>query len=244
MTRSSIVAVALAMLMAWTGASASVVVAGTRVVYPSDSRDVSIRLTNNGETPALVQSWVDAGDTNIKPEDLNVPFSVSPSIFRLDPTKVQIMRLVFLGASLPQDRESLYWLNVLEIPPRPTALASENYLQFAIKSRLKIFYRPASLKAQPGEALKTLKWSPAAGSGDEVTIRVENPSPFYVSFAEVRTQLADGTELPPINGMVVPFGTETLKFKRADRTSAAPAKIFFKTVDDYGSFVDGSVDLR
>ncbi|EJG2632899.1 TPA: molecular chaperone, partial [Escherichia coli] len=35
----------------------SVVIMGTRVVYPATQKSISIRLNNDNESPALVQSW-------------------------------------------------------------------------------------------------------------------------------------------------------------------------------------------
>lgn len=240
---SATVMVAVAMFVVAPVARASVVITGTRVIYPAGNRDVTIRVTNNGETPALVQSWVDAGNPQAAPEQLDVPFSVTPSIFRLDPPQTQVMRLVFLGADLPKDRESVYWLNVLEIPPKPKDMVSENYLQFAIKTRIKIFYRPAMLPGGPEKSASQLKWARAAGVGNEVVVTVRNPSAFYVSFAEVRAKLADGTELPALSGMVAPFDVLTLKFVAAQPVPSPVMRVTFKTVDDYGSFVDGTVEL-
>lgn len=230
-------------------AQASVVVAGTRVIYPSNSRDVSVRVTNNGEVPALVQAWLDNGDASVKPEELDVPFSITPSIYRLDPTKTQIMRLVFLGAQLPADRESVYWLNVLEVPPKPSAGTGENYLQFAIKTRIKVFYRPVGLPGSPEAAMHTLKWSVTSVNEGVVTLRVDNPSPFHVSFAEVRLQTATGLMAEALNGMVVPQGSLQLTFKPAagagaGAAAAQPVRVQFKAVNDYGAFVDGTSELR
>ena len=44
--------------------------------------------------------------------------------------------------ALPQDRESLFYLNVREIPPKPD---KPNVLQLAMQSRIKLFYRPAAI---------------------------------------------------------------------------------------------------
>lgn len=225
-------------------ASASVIVGGTRVVFPADNRDVSVRVTNNGEIPALVQAWVDDGNTTAKPEDLDVPFSITPSIYRLDPTKTQIMRLIFLGAQLPKDRESVYWLNVLEIPPKPTGGSGENYLQFAIKTRLKVFYRPTGLSGSAEAAPATLKWSIGEVRDGAVQIKVDNPSPFHVSFAEVIVQTADGKSLEPVNGMVVPRGSLQLSLKAPAGIKPSPVRVNFKSVNDYGAFVDGTAELR
>src|SRR5580704_15270767 len=103
------------------GATAGVVVNGTRVVYPAAKREVTIGIHNTGETPSLVQAWLDAGDPHAKPGESKVPFVMTPPLFRLDPTKVQSLRLVYTHDPLPENRESLFWLNVLDIPPRAAA---------------------------------------------------------------------------------------------------------------------------
>lgn len=54
-------AVSALMAFATTAASASVILHGTRIVYPSNSKDVTIVAENNGEQPALVQAWLDNG---------------------------------------------------------------------------------------------------------------------------------------------------------------------------------------
>src|SRR3984957_10005754 len=99
-------------------AVAAVVVDGTRVVYPAAKREVTINIHNGGDTPSLVQAWLDAGDAHAKPGESKVPFVLTPPLFRLDPSKSQSLRLVYTHDPLPEDRESLFWLNVLDIPPR------------------------------------------------------------------------------------------------------------------------------
>lgn len=57
---------------------ASIVINGTRVIYPSDQKEVSVRLDNTGNSPVLIQSWLDTGDINAKPAAIKVPFILSP----------------------------------------------------------------------------------------------------------------------------------------------------------------------
>ena len=89
--------------------------------------------------------------------------------------------MIFSGAQLPTDRESVFWLNVLDVPPSPDNADSgdQNYLQVAFRSRLKLFYRPQGLKGVANDA-PALRWT---RTGDR--LRVENPSPFHVTLAEV-----------------------------------------------------------
>src|SRR5437868_3111030 len=97
---------------------ASVVISGTRVVYGQRDREVTIRLTNDGEAPALVQAWLDRGDPDVDPATISVPFTLTPPMFRVDPAKGQSLRVIYTQEPLPADRETVFWLNVLEVPPR------------------------------------------------------------------------------------------------------------------------------
>jgi chaperone protein EcpD len=99
-------------------AHASVVISGTRVVYQAKEREVTVKLSNEGSSPALVQVWLDTGNPNATPDESDVPFTLTPPLFRLDPKKGQSLRLIYTQEPLPQDKESLFWLNVLEVPPR------------------------------------------------------------------------------------------------------------------------------
>ncbi len=83
-----------------------------------------------------------------QPEKDSAPFIVLPPIVRIEPGKGQSWRLVFNGSRLPQDRESLFWFNLLDIPPEPKNGTAINYLQLAIRSRIKLFYRPAGVAAE------------------------------------------------------------------------------------------------
>ena len=49
-------------------ADASVVIGGTRVVFPAAGGEVTVRLNNNGEQPALVEAWIDAGNPDSTPD--------------------------------------------------------------------------------------------------------------------------------------------------------------------------------
>jgi len=80
---------------------------------------------------------------------------------------------------LPSDRESLFWLNIMEIPLKPE---DPNSVQFAIRQRLKLFYRPPALQGGSAEAVQQLVWS-----SDGRTVTVNNPSAFHVSLVNLRT---------------------------------------------------------
>ncbi len=134
---------------------AEIILHGTRIIYPSDAREVSLQLSNNGTTPSLVQAWIDDGNSKSTPDESKVPFIITPPISRVEPTKGQTLRITALpsASQLDQNKESIFWLNVLDIPPKPEGKKQvnneplpNNFLQLAIRSRIKFFYRPVNLK--------------------------------------------------------------------------------------------------
>lgn len=78
-------------------ASASVVIATTRVIYPAQQSEVTVRLSNEGSSPSLVQAWIDDGRAQAALEDLDVPFSLSPPLFRIDPKRARVCALPSLA---------------------------------------------------------------------------------------------------------------------------------------------------
>ncbi|WP_324050354.1 fimbria/pilus periplasmic chaperone [Aeromonas caviae] len=119
-------------------------ISGTRVIYPANAREVTLELTNKGSSPSLVQVWIDAGDRRIRPGAEALPFLVTPPITRIEAQRGQSLRLAYVGQGLPQDRESVFWLNVLEVPPSvKSTQAGQNLVQLAFRSRIKMFYRPS-----------------------------------------------------------------------------------------------------
>ncbi|MCV5656029.1 fimbria/pilus periplasmic chaperone, partial [Escherichia coli] len=80
---------------------------------------------------------------------------------------------------LPKDRESVFWFNVLEVPPKPDAATATNQslLQLAFRTRIKLFYRPEGLKGNPSDAPLALKWSWATAGG-QTALQVTNPTPY------------------------------------------------------------------
>lgn len=226
----------VALAIALAPAHASVVVAGTRVVLPAQQGEITVRLTNDSDHPALVEAWIDAGDLNSTPATANSPFLITPPLFRMDSHKDQSLRIIYTQGSqpLPADRESLFWLNVLEVPPKPSSTqnAGQNYLQFAIRSRLKLFYRPASL---PGDAMKApdrLVFKAATESG--AALEVHNPTPYYVTISKLSFG-ADGKAIDGASGMLAPFGDLRLPLKGLAHAPAAGTPVAFTTIDDYGA---------
>ena len=182
-------------------AQAGVVLLGTRVVYPGQAKEKTLQMTNRGDKPAVVQSWIDDDQPNVDPHQIHVPFVLTPALSRLDPNQGQALRLHYVpdpAKPLPDDRESVFYLNVLEIPPKPENADSRNLLQLAVRNRIKLFYRPANL-SKPDDAANSATWSLRQDAGNSV-IEVHNPSAYYLSLNKVA--LSNGAETEP--AMIAP----------------------------------------
>jgi len=215
-------------------AVAGVVINGTRVVYPAKAREVTVQVDNVGDAPSLVQAWVDGGDAEQTAEQADAPFMLTPPISRVEPGRSQALRLVFTGASLPSDRESLFWLNVLDVPPSPkTAADEQNYLQVAFRSRIKLFYRPDGLAGQANDAPAALQWR-----RDGKQLRVDNPTPYHVTIAEVHLLVAGAEQAIEQQGKMVGPGQQLL-FAMPEPTQ----RLRFVTINDYGGRIEHVVSL-
>ncbi|RAP58148.1 molecular chaperone [Oleiagrimonas sp. MCCC 1A03011] len=233
---SRILCILVAALCFWTGtAQANVVIGGTRVVFSASQGETTLRLSNQGKQPALVEAWIDEGNLHSTPNNTHAPFLITPPLFRMEAGKDQSLRILFTGQadSLPSDRESLFWLNVLEIPPKPKQAADKNILQFAVRSRLKLFYRPANLDGNPLKAPGKLIWK-ASTDSQGVQLTVHNPTPYYITITKVSLKSGD-TQVTAKSGMVAPFGDQHIALSDLHHAPAAGTHIAFTTINDYGA---------
>lgn len=138
MNRWRATGVAALLMTLVTTAQAGVVVGGTRVIYDGAKKESSINVSNPDNNVYLIQSWVDgAGKTD------KALFIVTPPLFRLDSNQQNILRIVRAGGNLPQNKESMFWLNIKSIPSANKS--QENTLQIAVKTRIKLIFVPLAL---------------------------------------------------------------------------------------------------
>lgn len=237
-------AAALAVGMLASPAQASVVIAGTRVIFPSQEREVTIKLTNQGDTPSLVQAWLDNGDVNEIPEKIKVPFTLTPAIFRLDPGKGQTLRLIYTKEPLAKDKESLFWLNVLEVPPKVEKTDAEaNSLQLAFRTRIKVIFRPAGLPGKAEQAPAQVRWEIARdASGKGYALKATNPTPYMVNLGAVSLKMG-GKVFDAGDGFVKPGESELFPIKDLSSSPASNAEVEYSSINDWGGSVQGTLPI-
>lgn len=163
-------------------ALASVVINQTRVIYPAAAKFVSVQMENDSDKTHLVQSWLDDGNTSASPEQLKVPFSLMPPVVKMDAHSGQTLKIAAMNTqTLPADRESVFWLNVLDVPPAPEG-ESGSYLQVAIRNRIKLFYRPVSLEALDSHVFQKLSISTSNGKSC-----LKNDSAYHLTIPQIVT---------------------------------------------------------
>nr|WP_273830962.1 molecular chaperone [Serratia bockelmannii] len=223
------------LLLAASGAHAAsnnggISLSGTRLIFDGSNDAASMTVTNSAASDVwLMRFWVSAyGDK--ADAKANMPFAVTPPLYRLDPQNAVQLRVNKLSDSLPADRESVFYLNNLAIPPKKGEKsyqkAVQSGLQFAVNTRIKLFYRPGAIsdadavKAAPGKLTLSM-------SGASMTLK--NPTPYFITLS----QLAVNGKTVQTTGdsMVSPFGSVTV-------AAGSPHGTFtYSTVDDRGMTV-------
>lgn len=212
--RTTGLAVALLPLALMT-ANAGVIIGGTRVIFEGAKKEATINITNPDNTPYLIQSWIDMQDG----VSGKTPFIITPPLYRLDGGQKNLERIVMTG-SLPQEQESLFWLNIKAIP---SASKQMNALQIAVKTRIKLIYRPDGLRAStPEEQANKLTWQRSGNA-----IQVNNPTPYVINFNEITL---GGRKLDDVT-YVLPGASA--RFSLPEGVSGH--FLTFKVINDYGS---------
>ncbi|MCT4714796.1 type 1 fimbria chaperone FimC [Enterobacteriaceae bacterium H18W14] len=215
--KSGVVAALCLLITLSAQASGGIGLGATRVIYPSDAKQTSLPITNSDTKERyLVNSWV---ENNLGKKDKG--FIVTPPLFVSEPKSENTLRIIYVGQPLPADRESIFWLNVKAIPSvDKNTVESNNVLQLAILSRIKVFVRPKNLQMQPEEAVKQLRFSRSGGH-----LMLHNPSPYYVSTVNLKIgnqKLA--------NTMVAPKSVAQVTLP-----AGSSGSVSFQTVNDYGA---------
>lgn len=213
---------------------AGIVISGTRFIYPSNDKSIAVKLNNPDGTPVLAQSWLEQPDEKVVNK---VPFVITPPLTRIEPNSTQSLRIRYTGEPLPQDRESLFYLNILDIPAKPKDLGKdENYLQFTFRNRLKFFFRPTKLPYTVDKAYDKVLWSL---SGSE--LKINNPTPYYITYAGLEFKQDEKSVYTTSDiDMVAPFENQTITLKESPKAN----QIQWYVINDYGGTQSGLAKLN
>ncbi|MFV8868558.1 molecular chaperone [Serratia fonticola] len=198
-------------------AQAGVIVGGTRLIYDGGKKESSVSVSNPDKSAYLVQTWIEStgGATD------KAPFMVTPPLFRLDGGQQNVLRVVRAGGNLASDKETLYWMNIKAIPSLE-AKENQNSLQIAVKTRIKLIFRPQGLKGTSEDVTDKLTWQ---RSGNQ--LQVTNPTPFYMNFMEIKVM---GKPIKQVT-YVAPGSTANFELP----AGVTGGNVSWKIISDYGA---------
>lgn len=202
----------------------SVKLGATRLVYNMDSSGATLVVSNPQDYPMLVQSKVLAENRKDP-----APFLLTPPLFRLDGNQQSRIKVIRTGGTMAADRETLQWLCVTGIPPKPDDVwgkkeAAPNKatieVQYRIQSCIKLLVRPGSLKSTSADEAGSLTWKREGNK-----LKVSNPTPYYMTMREVlvgKTSVKTEEYIPPFGSMSYPLA------------AGASGQVEWKVITDYG----------
>ncbi|WP_174333917.1 fimbrial biogenesis chaperone [Serratia fonticola] len=207
-------------LMACSKTFAAINLDRTRVIFDSKEKSVSVMLENQSKSlPYLAQIWIE----NAAGEKISSPLVALPPMQRINSGQKSLVRILQLPdiAALPKDRESLFYFNVREVPPKSEL---SNVMQIAIQSRVKLFFRPTAISPKQGDI-----WQEKIGvTQQNGAVKITNPTPFYITIGYFGKD--NNGNFPGFDSaMIAPFSSEiiTAKGYSGDRYDIG-------YMDDYG----------
>lgn len=201
----------------------------TRIIFDGNNNSVSLTVSNkNPQLPYLAQGWLQ--DANGK--KLTAYFTILPPIQRINAGQTSQLRIESLPdiGKLPQDRESLFFFNLREIPP---ASKKSNVLQIALQTRVKLFYRPASLVMDSTEMRNSPWQNKLILIKKSDGIYAKNPTPYFIILNGIKkNQSAEKLANFTITD-VEPFAEKKLSIS-AEQLGTTP---IINYINDYGGQV-------
>lgn len=199
----------------------------TRVIVNAANKETSVSLINDDKTSDyLVQSWV----TDLNGSDKNIPVILTPPLFKISAGREGKLRLVVVPGNLPQDRESVFWLWTQEIPPARTVKGNE--LTVAVRTRLKVFIRPAGITGKPAASIEQLSWK-IQREGNKSWLVASNPSAFYISFSTLEISGGSGrVNVGDSHQMVPPKGQA--RYALPANIAGHSGKLNYSAINDFG----------
>ncbi|EDW6064640.1 fimbrial chaperone [Salmonella enterica subsp. enterica serovar Oslo] len=191
---------------------------GTRYIYEGGKKSLSVMITNESEQKYAGQVWIDNDNDKL------VYFTTSPTFFKVDPKSKQTIRVLNITSNLPQDRETLTWLNVQEIPPAPKS--GGNVLAIALNTRVKLIYRPQALIEARKEAEKKIRLLKKDGK-----YFLDNQTPYYFAITGIKQ---NGTEVT-LNKNEGQQLAKFAPFSKVQINNALTGNVSINAIDDYGA---------
>ncbi|KAB1458350.1 fimbria/pilus periplasmic chaperone [Vibrio panuliri] len=171
-------------LLTWNSAHAALALDATRYIYKGNEQFISVTANNESKSEYGAQVWVD----NIVEKDTRPTFIATPSFFRIKEEGRQVFRILKVSDHMSKEKESVYWLNLQEIPQAREGSG----ISMAIRTQVKLIYRPTAIvEGRDGaEANMTIEYQP----GSQWLV---NSTPYIFAIGAVHDSEGKGIEFTP-----------------------------------------------
>ncbi|MDR0219556.1 MAG: molecular chaperone [Enterobacteriaceae bacterium] len=221
----------------------------SRVVMMAEKRGgATITLNNNTDNVYLMQNRVQQADVKLGAPVSNadaekvekMPFMVLPPLSRVEERGTLPLHII-LGAdnTLPEDRESLFFLTAKAIPavpskpdngkPASNGSESSQRIILALENSIKLFYRPKGLK---DDAIASVAGLLTVSRHDN-QLRLTNPTPYYATLSSLKVNGKPVAE-EALNAMIPPKGWQDYPLP----PGVTRGDVSWQLIDEYGLTTD------
>ncbi len=207
---------------------AGVMPSQSRVIYEQKDKSKSLMLANTNDYPVIVQTWIDKGEGT--PDSDSIPFVSIPPVLRLEASEVKGVRIIYNRAKLPEDKESLFWFNIYEIPPVRKGVNPNNSVLVTMNIQIKLFYRPKSINITSDQAIKKV----SCRQQNRTSVVCQNPTPVHISVIDVQLKSkSDSVERTISKELLLsPNSRSVYQF---DNINVSPGAVMIRYMDDAGN---------
>lgn len=224
----------------------------SRIVFNGKNTTQSSVLVNTNEYPVVVQLWVDDGKFNKSPALTPSPFVITPVMSRMDPKKINSAKIIYSGDGMvmPQDRESLFWLNIFEVPPVNKKPGSENEIALSMLTQIKLIYRPRKLEINETNLITqfdSLTFRLMTNTKGETDLVINNTTKYIASLASVELKGKQNNKPVSFSSedlksvTILPESTETVSVGKVH--ASAITGVEYWLIDDNGRYINRRKNL-
>ncbi|MHA2717268.1 fimbrial biogenesis chaperone [Vibrio owensii] len=221
-------------------AHANIVMTGSRIIYPEGEPFVNVHLKNKSKNVFMVQSWFENED-GTKANQNEVPFVVLPPLAKIEPQRGQTLRIIKgIEKSLPQDQESVFYFNFLQIPSNAAiaeVAASSNKIVVTVKHKVKLFYRPKQVINYNRNWEKDFQVQLINYQGGIAKVRLVNKQPLHVSLSGNMFIEHLGEKWFSETKMISPNSYQDFTFKNLKIKKGDKANFLVTIISDQGALI-------
>lgn len=181
----------------------------TRLIFNSDDRRVSFPVQNNNKQDMIFHGLV----LNKDKKTYSNSFIISPEVVHVRSNKTEYPQLIRLTSKLPEDRESLFYLQGHFLPEMNQKEESSVNLTFSYVVLMKMFYRPEKLRSS-FDAIDDV--------ADQIDFKLDgnklvliNKSPYFLTLNFLKTD-KETVQIKNSHSLIDPFGQVILNIKNND----------------------------